>query len=202
MDSAGSVCSSNDFNLSSNSSDEASNSSDDVSDNVPDYEVTVVVSEVTVDSLTIMILMNEQWRQVELKLKNLIIMNNGVSENKVKVGSMGIMKVNGCHKCIFKAEYNWDKLHSICLGLHGPNQEGGTIVRKDGDKLVIRLSSAPASRVARLVLVHDKRLVNQFMVTEGDNVRVWFYSRKLPNNNLSFNEGVALLPSSYACCSG
>ena len=47
-----------------------------------------------------------------------------ISENKVKVGSMGIMKVHGCQKCIFKAEYNWDKLHSLCLGIHGPNQEG------------------------------------------------------------------------------
>ena len=180
----------------------SSSGCDDINGNVCDYEVTVVVSEVGEDYISVVIIVYGQWRHVELKLKNLIITNNGVSESKVKVGSMGIIKVNCCQRCVFEPDYDWDKIHSICLGVHGPCQENGTVVKNDGHRIVVRLSSAPASRIARLVLVHDRRLVDQFTVSEGDEVMVWFYSRKMPNNNpTSINEGVALLPSSYKCCS-
>ena len=67
----------------------------------------------------------------------------------------------------------------------------------DSRRAVVQLRSAPAARVARLVLVHDPRLAARAEM--GQSVRVWFYNRKY-NKTQQFSEAVELLQAKKLCC--
>ena len=185
-------------------------------------EFQVIFSKLEQDGkkVTLLVNINEDWVEVSLSVSNLILLQDGyrvTKAGKIKFGSMGFMTSPKCAECVSRPGYDWEQVgedmsqqaskqciylqHVGCIWLGGPApaREEGLIIRRSSDprRAVVQLRSAPAARVARLVLVHDPRLAARTEMEQ--RVRVWFYTRKY-NKTQQFSEAVELLPAEKLCC--
>ena len=174
----------------------------------------IIVVSVTENLLEILIGTGEEackWRNMSLPQKNVLIFNKGYKVQKpqeIKIGSLGLIISQNCLKTE-EAEFPKEALSTICIGEPEPCHGVGEVVWSAESLIVVRLPSPQASRVARLVTIHDKvgeylvlgfqiiilqALVSQAEekgVSVGVRVGVWFYSRVL--HLKSFLEGVAVI---------
>ena len=124
----------------------------------------IILVSVTENMLEILIGTGEddcKWRNLSLPQKNVMIFNKGYKVHnppEIKTGSLGII----ISQNFLKTE---EALSTICIGEPEPCHGVGEVVWSAESLIVVSLPSPPASRVARLVTIHDK--VRVLMVHSG-----------------------------------
>ena len=141
----------------------------------------IILVSVTENMLEILIGTGEddcKWRNLSLPQKNVMIFNKGYKVHKppeIKTGSLGLIISQNCLKTE-EAEFPKEALSTICIGEPEPCHGVGEVVWSAVSLIVVSLPSLPASRVARLVTIHDK--VRVLMVhpglPNGKFFRHWF----------------------------
>ena len=144
--------------------EQENDSKDESNDNVESrHKKDIIVVSVTEDMLELLCSTGEEWTSLSLPIKNLLLFNKGYRVRKpreIKIGSLGVLIAGDAH-------IKDDHL-ALCLGDPEPCHDVGNVVKMsqghDVDNvvgrniwsIVVKLPSPPASRVARLVLIHDK----------------------------------------------
>ena len=144
--------------------EQENDSKDESNDHVESrHKKDIIVVSVTEDMLELLCSTGEEWTSLSLPIKNLLLFNKGYRVRKpreIKIGSLGVLIAGDAH-------IKDDHL-ALCLGDPEPCHDVGTVVTMsqghDVDNvvgrnlwsIVVQLPSPPASRVARLVLIHDK----------------------------------------------
>ena len=156
--------------------EQENDSKDESNDNVESrHKKDIIVVSVTEDMLELLCSTGEEWSSLSLPIKNLLLFNKGYRVRKpreIKIGSLGVLIAGDAH-------IKDDHL-ALCLGDPEPCHDVGNVVKMsqchdvdnvvtmsqghDVDNvvgrniwsIVVKLPSPPASRVARLVLIHDK----------------------------------------------
>ena len=137
----------------------------------------IIVVSVTENEIEILISSagDCKWRNLSLPTKNVLIFNKGYKVYKpqeLKPGSLGLIVSQNCLKSE-EANFKLEALSTICIGEPEPCHAVGEVVWSAESMIVVRLPSPAASRVARLVTIHDK-------------VRLFFFSRREFFYELSF----------------
>ena len=146
--------------------EQENDSKDESNDNVESrHKKDIILVSVTEEILELLFLCStgEEWTSLSLPIKNLLLFNKGYRVRKpreIKIGSLGVLIAGDAH-------IKDDHL-ALCLGDPEPCHDVGNVVMMsqghDVDNvvgrnlwsIVVQLPSPPASRVARLVLIHDK----------------------------------------------
>ena len=120
----------------------------------------IIVVSVTENEIEILISSGgeSKWRNLSLPTKNVLIFNKGYKVQKpqeIKTGSLGLIISQNCLKT-GEAEFPKEAQSTICIGEPEPCHGVGEVVWSAGSLIVVRLPSPQASRVARLVTIHDK----------------------------------------------
>ena len=133
------------------------NYSDETNNNAESpHKKDVIVVSVTDNILEILISTDGKWSHLSLPTKNVLIFNKGYKVHQpkeIKIGSLGHIITQNCLKT---EEFPTEALSTICIGEPGPCHGVGQVVWSAESMIVVRLPSPPASRVARLVTIHDK----------------------------------------------
>ena len=121
----------------------------------------IIVVSVTENTLEILIGTGEEdckWRNMSLPPQNVLIFNKGYKVQKlqeIKTGSLGLIISHNCLKT-GEAEFPKEAQSTICIGEPEPCHGVGEVVWSAESLIVVRLPSPQASRLARLVTIHDK----------------------------------------------
>ena len=189
--STGSNCSSNSLKDETTSGDVSSETS---LENVEQEEETFcIVLSVADETLKLLVNNSGEYCELNLETRKVNFLDDGNKVNDVRkqiaVGTLGVILPP-----LSKVDAN--DIECVVFGECKTKKEEGTIVRKTTDRLVMQLYSAPATRVARLVLIHDQNIIKSHDdVVEGETVIVWFCARKIinkENQKISFYEGIAM----------
>lgn len=160
---------------------ESSKAQEESSD-IEDEECFAIVLSTEVKKICLSLMHENLWTEKEIELDKVITVCNGMrisDSSEVKVGTFGI---------ILPEIRN---VQSVILGDRMPRVEEGKVVRRTGGKMIVQLHSAPAARIARLVLVQDKILVSQPNIDVGARVRIWYFNRKIDKVK-NVNEAIAI----------
>ena len=137
--------------------------SDETNNNVESpHKKDIIVVSVTEDILEILISTgndDHKWSHMSLPTKNVLIFNKGYkvhTSKDIKIGSLGQIITQNCLKTEEAECTTEEALSTICIGEPGPCHGLGEVVWSAESMIVVRIPSPPASRVARLVTIHDK----------------------------------------------
>ena len=143
----------------------------------------VVVLSAEGKKIGIVLSNGNQWEEKEIDIDKVITIYNGMrfsDSSKLRIGTIGI---------VLPCPLN---VQSVIFGERLPRVEEGKVAERTAGKMIVQLHSAPAARVARLVLLQDKNIVSLHPnIDVGARVRVWYYSRKVDKVK-NVNEGIAI----------
>jgi len=155
--------------------------------------------------ITLLYNLSNEWIQWKIDVENILILNGGVKVAKasqLKVGMIGNV-IRNRESEFEEFELTYETVMCLWFGdsSQGPSGEDGVLHRRQ-NILVVQLSTPPAARHSRLVLIHDPRILRMANgLKNGDRVFVWFYSRILQQEKAvtKILEGVAVTNSFDSC---
>jgi len=163
-------------------------------------ESCLIISNVDCETnfITLIYNLNDKWIEWKIDCLNILILNSGVRVNvasQLKIGMIG--NIIGIVNRESELELTCDNVMCLWFGdpSHGPCKEDGVILRRQ-NRLLVQLSTPPAARYTRIVLIHDEKLLKMADgLKNGDRVLVWYYNRILKQETFMTKilEGVAVI---------